>query len=230
MITGDLGAIGGQLPWADESIKVAFGIENRRDKVENTTDFLRTTAVLGGPGGRNDRHQRLHQRERLLHGSEHSAGAGQDRPQQLSVDPRIATPTTTPASDGHLQVRRDWAPVKTSGSEEATSVRSARRTSSSSSQRRDSTCSISTAIRAAQMIRIRMRRQRGSASRPVCQPVCSLSRTGQSGGPVQFQSGRQHGAGAGRVGHDLLWPGVHSALCARPERVDRLLRHRGRQL
>ena len=36
VITGDLGTIGGKLPWADESIKVAFGIENRRDKLANT--------------------------------------------------------------------------------------------------------------------------------------------------------------------------------------------------
>ena len=34
VITGDLGTIGAKLPWADESIKVAFGIENRRDKLD----------------------------------------------------------------------------------------------------------------------------------------------------------------------------------------------------
>ena len=33
VITGDLGTIGAKLPWADESIKVAFGVENRHDKL-----------------------------------------------------------------------------------------------------------------------------------------------------------------------------------------------------
>jgi iron complex outermembrane receptor protein len=51
VITGDLGTVGGQLPWAEESIKVAFGIENRRDKLVNTTDDLLTTAGLSGTGG-----------------------------------------------------------------------------------------------------------------------------------------------------------------------------------
>jgi len=51
VITGDLGTIGGQLPWASDSIKVAFGVENRRDKLLNTTDALLTTAGLSGTGG-----------------------------------------------------------------------------------------------------------------------------------------------------------------------------------
>lgn len=51
VITGDLGAIGGKLPWADESIKVAFGVENRRDKLTNTSDDLQTQGLLAGSGG-----------------------------------------------------------------------------------------------------------------------------------------------------------------------------------
>jgi outer membrane receptor protein involved in Fe transport len=51
VITGDLGTIGAKLPWADEPIKVAFGVENRRDKLENTTDFVLTKGLLGGSGG-----------------------------------------------------------------------------------------------------------------------------------------------------------------------------------
>jgi outer membrane receptor protein involved in Fe transport len=50
-ITGDLGTIGAKLPWAEESIKIAFGVENRRDKLTNTTDDLLTTAGLSGTGG-----------------------------------------------------------------------------------------------------------------------------------------------------------------------------------
>jgi iron complex outermembrane receptor protein len=51
VITGDLGTIGGQLPWADESIKVAFGIENRNDRLKNTTDDLQSSGLLSGSGG-----------------------------------------------------------------------------------------------------------------------------------------------------------------------------------
>ena len=51
VITGDLGTIGAKLPWADESLKVAFGIENRRDKLQNTPDDLQAQALLSGSGG-----------------------------------------------------------------------------------------------------------------------------------------------------------------------------------
>ncbi len=50
VITGDLGTIGAKLPWADEAVKVAFGIENRRDKLQNITDVL-TGGLLAGSGG-----------------------------------------------------------------------------------------------------------------------------------------------------------------------------------
>ena len=45
VITGDLGTIGAKLPWADESIKVAFGVENRHDKL---------TEHAGRPAGARD--------------------------------------------------------------------------------------------------------------------------------------------------------------------------------
>jgi iron complex outermembrane receptor protein len=51
VITGDLGTIGAKLPWADESIKIAFGVENRRDKLTNTSDDLQTAGLLSGSGG-----------------------------------------------------------------------------------------------------------------------------------------------------------------------------------
>lgn len=51
VVTGDLGPIGGQLPWAQESIKVAFGVENRNDRLTNETDDLQASALLSGTGG-----------------------------------------------------------------------------------------------------------------------------------------------------------------------------------
>jgi iron complex outermembrane recepter protein len=51
VITGDLGTIGAKLPWADEAVKVAFGVENRRDKLTNTPDDLQAQALLSGSGG-----------------------------------------------------------------------------------------------------------------------------------------------------------------------------------
>ena len=51
VITGDLGTIGAKLPWADQAIKVAFGIENRRDKIEDQPDTILLNGLLGGSGG-----------------------------------------------------------------------------------------------------------------------------------------------------------------------------------
>ncbi|HKQ16428.1 MAG TPA: TonB-dependent receptor, partial [Steroidobacteraceae bacterium] len=51
VITGDLGTIGAKLPWADESIKVAFGVENRNEHLQNTPDDLQAQALLSGSGG-----------------------------------------------------------------------------------------------------------------------------------------------------------------------------------
>ena len=50
-VTGDLGSIGGQLPWASEPIKTVFGAEYRRDKLDNVTDDLLTNFQLSGTGG-----------------------------------------------------------------------------------------------------------------------------------------------------------------------------------
>jgi len=50
-VTGDLGSVGGQLPTAGEPIKLAFGVEYRRDKLVNVTDDLLSSAGLSGTGG-----------------------------------------------------------------------------------------------------------------------------------------------------------------------------------
>jgi outer membrane receptor protein involved in Fe transport len=51
VVTGDLGTIGAKLPWADESMKIAFGVENRNERVQNTPDDLQATDNLSGAGG-----------------------------------------------------------------------------------------------------------------------------------------------------------------------------------
>ena len=50
-VNGDFGGMGGQLPWASEPIKAAFGAEYRRDKLNNQTDDLLTNFALSGTGG-----------------------------------------------------------------------------------------------------------------------------------------------------------------------------------
>jgi outer membrane receptor protein involved in Fe transport len=50
-VTGDLGGIGLQSPFASESIKVALGIERRFDRVEFVPDLLLQTQAIGGQGG-----------------------------------------------------------------------------------------------------------------------------------------------------------------------------------
>jgi outer membrane receptor protein involved in Fe transport len=51
MVTGDLGAYGIQMPTASESIKVAFGVESRKDKLSNVTDDPSSQDLLSGTGG-----------------------------------------------------------------------------------------------------------------------------------------------------------------------------------
>ncbi|HEV8330483.1 MAG TPA: TonB-dependent receptor [Steroidobacteraceae bacterium] len=50
-VTGDLGAYGVKSPWATESIKVAFGAENRYDRLKNVTDDPTSQDLLSGTGG-----------------------------------------------------------------------------------------------------------------------------------------------------------------------------------
>ena len=50
-ITGDLGTIGAQFPSATEPMQIAIGVEQRRDKLENTPDDLQTNDNLSGTGG-----------------------------------------------------------------------------------------------------------------------------------------------------------------------------------
>jgi outer membrane receptor protein involved in Fe transport len=50
-ITGDLGTIGFKIPSATEAVQIAFGAEQRRDKLENTTDALQASDQLSGAGG-----------------------------------------------------------------------------------------------------------------------------------------------------------------------------------
>jgi iron complex outermembrane recepter protein len=50
-MTGDLGAYGVKSPFAQEGIKVAFGAENRIDRLKNTTDDPTSQFLLSGAGG-----------------------------------------------------------------------------------------------------------------------------------------------------------------------------------
>jgi outer membrane receptor protein involved in Fe transport len=50
-VTGDLGGIGGKLPWTTQPIAVSFGYEGRRDSLSNTVDALQTNDQISGAGG-----------------------------------------------------------------------------------------------------------------------------------------------------------------------------------
>jgi len=50
-VTGDFGNVGGQMPWASEPIKTAFGVEYRRDSLSNVPDSLLSSDGLSGTGG-----------------------------------------------------------------------------------------------------------------------------------------------------------------------------------
>jgi iron complex outermembrane receptor protein len=51
VVTGDLGGYGVQSPFAQESIKVAFGVEQRYDRLDNVTDDPTSADLLSGTGG-----------------------------------------------------------------------------------------------------------------------------------------------------------------------------------
>jgi iron complex outermembrane recepter protein len=50
-VTGDLGTLGVQSPWADRSVQLAFGAEYRRDGLETTPDTSYQTGEGAGQGG-----------------------------------------------------------------------------------------------------------------------------------------------------------------------------------
>ncbi len=50
-VTGDLGGIGLQSPFASESLQVVFGAEHRTDRLTNVVDDLLATDQLSGTGG-----------------------------------------------------------------------------------------------------------------------------------------------------------------------------------
>jgi outer membrane receptor protein involved in Fe transport len=50
-VTGDLGSIGLQSPWSAQGFAVVFGAEHRKDRLDNATDDLLSTAQLSGSGG-----------------------------------------------------------------------------------------------------------------------------------------------------------------------------------
>ena len=58
-VTGDLGAYGIQSPLASESIKVAFGVEKRFDRLQNVTDDPTASVPAVRNGRPDDRHCRV---------------------------------------------------------------------------------------------------------------------------------------------------------------------------
>jgi iron complex outermembrane receptor protein len=51
VLQGDLGSVGIKSPLASDGVQVAFGAEYRKDKLDNYTDELLTSAQLSGTGG-----------------------------------------------------------------------------------------------------------------------------------------------------------------------------------
>ena len=111
VVTGDLGTTASSCR-GRRGIKVAFGVEYRRDALHNNVDALQTAGPAVRRGRCDDRHRGLDQGERPLHGSPRSAGAGPDVRGEPLVRHRLSL----------LGLRRrrqtdtykfglDWAPV-----------------------------------------------------------------------------------------------------------------------
>ena len=101
-----------QSPSASESIKVAFGVEKRFDRLKNVTDDPSSSVPPVRTGRPDDRHRRFHQGARSVHRSAASAGAGRAfrGPARdgagvslLRLRPDLTTDT--------YKVGLDWAPI-----------------------------------------------------------------------------------------------------------------------
>ncbi|HEY7640354.1 MAG TPA: TonB-dependent receptor [Steroidobacteraceae bacterium] len=111
-VTGDLGAYGIQSPFANESIKVAFGVEKRIDRLRNVTDDPTSQFLLSGAGGPTIG----------LAGStnvldlftEVRAPLLQDRPfaQQLGLELAYRHSDYDPITTDTYKLGADWAPVQ----------------------------------------------------------------------------------------------------------------------
>ena len=149
-MTGDLGGNGMQSPFASESIKVAFGVEKRFDRLDNVTDDPLATCLLSGYGRPDDRHRRAPPRCSIC---SPKCGCRWCRTRRSRISSgwswRIATPTTIRSRPTRTRSAWTGRRSRTCGSAAAISVRFARRTSSSCSPRRASTCSTCRVTRAA---------------------------------------------------------------------------------
>jgi outer membrane receptor protein involved in Fe transport len=113
VITGDLESIGGKLPWADDSIKVAFGVENRNDRLQNTPDDLQANNLLGGAGGATIGIEGVTNVTDLFMEASFPLVQGRPGAEQLSVDTayRYSDYTSGIQTDTY-KVGADWAPVE----------------------------------------------------------------------------------------------------------------------
>ena len=111
-VTGDLGGIGLQSPFAGESIALAVGVERRTDRVEFVPDLLLQTQAIGGQGGP----------VTPLNGSakvtdyfaELRVPLVQDAPfaDQLSVDMAYRYSDYEDLSTDTYKIGMDWAPIE----------------------------------------------------------------------------------------------------------------------
>jgi outer membrane receptor protein involved in Fe transport len=113
VITGDLESIGGKLPWADDSIKIAFGVENRNDRLENTTDDLQANNLLSGAGGATIGIQGSTNVTDLFMEASLPLVQGKTGAEQLSIDTayRYSDYSSGTQTDTY-KIGMDWAPVE----------------------------------------------------------------------------------------------------------------------
>jgi iron complex outermembrane recepter protein len=111
-VTGDLGGIGLQSPFASESIKVVFGAEKRFDRLTNIADDLLATQQLSGVGGATVGISGSTKVLDLF--TELRIPLVQDAPfaDQLSLDAAYRYSDYDPLTTDTYKVGLDWAPVQ----------------------------------------------------------------------------------------------------------------------
>jgi len=111
-ITGDLGGIGLQSPFASEGIQVVFGAEHRTDRLKNNADDLNATQGLSGVGGATIS---LSGSTKVLDlFTEMRIPLVQDAPfaDQLGLDLAYRYSDYDPLTTDTYKIGMDWAPVQ----------------------------------------------------------------------------------------------------------------------
>ena len=110
--SGDLGVYGVKLPTASESLKVALGVEYRRDHLENSTDVELSSGNLSGTGGPAIGLSGTVQVKEFYGEARLPLVQGKPGAEQLNVDAAYRNSDYGNIKSNTYKLGADWAPVQ----------------------------------------------------------------------------------------------------------------------